>query len=181
MIISPQGLSGGVLPAGPPGATGATGSQGPQGVAGPQGVTGGAGPTGPAPFSTPIPWTSGLICVSSAPATAVIYSGSLYVCTTSHISGSVFDATKWQLCVQGSAGSGAIYSEALTVTATNTLSALTYAFTGYFALMVVSDASFLLVGGSPPFSISGTTVTWNAGAAGANINIGDPVSIAYSK
>jgi hypothetical protein len=120
-----------------------------------------------------------LICVASAPATAVVYSGSTYVCTVSHIAGDTFDASKFQLLIDP--GGSIAFMEALTVTATDTLSALTYAYTGGFAMLATSQGALMPVGSPPPFSISGMTVTWDPSAAGFSLSVGDPVAIAYSR
>lgn len=54
-----------------------------------------------------VAWATGLVCTSIAPATVVYYSGSTYVCKTSHTAGATFDATKWTLiAAQGATGPG---------------------------------------------------------------------------
>ena len=98
MMINTPLLPGTILPAGPPGPQGQTGPGGQTGEQGTTGPAGGPGPTGPAPYSTPIPFTSGLNCIVGPPATAVISSGVVYICTIAHISGSTFasEASFWQ-------------------------------------------------------------------------------------
>jgi hypothetical protein len=62
------------------------------------------GPTGPAPFGPPTAWAASTSYSAAAPASEVTYLGSLYVCTTSHVSTSTFDATKWTSVNVGAAG-----------------------------------------------------------------------------
>ncbi|MCJ2021050.1 hypothetical protein MKK84_27120 [Methylobacterium sp. E-065] len=45
------------------------------------------GLTGPVPWAPIVAWTTGLICVSAAPATQVSYGNEAYVCTTAHTAG----------------------------------------------------------------------------------------------
>ena len=54
------------------------------------------GVAGPAPWLTPVPWATGLVCVATAPATAVTYLGEAYVTITAHTAGSTFDAAKFR-------------------------------------------------------------------------------------
>lgn len=46
-------------------------------------------------IAAPVDFAAGINAVSTAPATAVTYGGSLYVCTTSHTTTSTFDGAKW--------------------------------------------------------------------------------------
>lgn len=63
-----------------------------------------AGPTGPAPWSTPVPWAPYTTYVATAPASAVTWNFSTFVCVTPHTSGATFDATKWQELLPGASG-----------------------------------------------------------------------------
>lgn len=54
------------------------------------------GVAGPSPWLTPVPWAPGLVCVATAPATAVTYLGEAYVTITAHTAGSSFDTTKFR-------------------------------------------------------------------------------------
>jgi len=54
------------------------------------------GVAGPSPWSTPVPWATGLVCVATAPATAVTYLGETYVTITAHTAGGAFDAAKFR-------------------------------------------------------------------------------------
>lgn len=56
------------------------------------------GPTGPVPWAPLVTWAPGLICVASAPATAVVYGNEAYVCVISHIAGTFapdFASGRW--------------------------------------------------------------------------------------
>lgn len=100
-VITPTPLPGTLLPAGAVGPQGTTGPAGPQGPIGAQGTQGSAGApgatgaTGPAPWLPPVAWVSGLVCITGPPATSVVYSGALYVCTTAHTAGATFNASYW--------------------------------------------------------------------------------------
>jgi hypothetical protein len=111
MTINIQPLVVGTMfPAGPqgePGAVGPTGQQGEQGTIGPQGATGVAGP---APYATPIPYTSGLNAVVGPPATAVINSGTVYVCTVAHTTGASINLAYWQAIPSTIAGVNSLNS-----------------------------------------------------------------------
>ena len=87
------------------------------------GTLGAPGPAGPPPWTIPIPWTSGLTCTAVYPATSVTYNDGLYVCTTSHISGSVFDVTKWQLIISTSTSSATSAAASATAAATSATAA----------------------------------------------------------
>ncbi|MDQ2080466.1 phage tail protein [Xanthobacteraceae bacterium Astr-EGSB] len=82
----PQGAPGNAGPQGVPG------PPGPQGGAGPQGVP---GPAGPAAWALPVAWATGLVCVTTAPATVVTYDGETFLCITPHEAGGSFDAAKF--------------------------------------------------------------------------------------
>ena len=98
MTINQPLLAGTLLPSGPSGQAGAPGPRGQQGTQGNTGPIGPAGPTGPTPYSTPVTWTPGLNCTVGPPATAVINSGTVYICLVSHTAGPTFsaEATLWQ-------------------------------------------------------------------------------------
>lgn len=73
-----------------------------KGAQGDQGVQGNIGPTGQMPFTFPVAWAPSTVYSNTVPANAVVYDGTLYICTTSHTSTSTFDATKWRaLAVRG--------------------------------------------------------------------------------
>jgi hypothetical protein len=179
MILSPSGLEGSLLPAGPPGQTGATGPAGAQGAQGLTGADGAPGAVGPAPWTVPIPWTSGLNCSASAPATAVTYAGGLYICSTSHIAGDNFDFSFWTLVVVGSVISFA--TEQVAVTAPNTLANLSQSWSGVNAIIFVNGQAFLPTESPAPYSISGAVVTWNASNAGFSLSTNDKVVAFYSR
>ena len=82
-------------------------------VEGPVGPLGPVGPPGPSPFQTPpTPWAPSTAYSSTAPASAVTYSGASYVCSTSHTSVGSFDATKFTLiAAAGTAGTPATTSD----------------------------------------------------------------------
>lgn len=96
MTINQPNIPGTMLPAGPPGGQGIQGTQGIQGQQGTSGPQGVGGATGPAPYATPITYTSGINAVVGPPATAVINSGTVYLCTVAHVTGASIDLTKWQ-------------------------------------------------------------------------------------
>lgn len=64
------------------------------GAIGPQGSS---GLTGPTPWDLPpVAWQTDVAYSASAPASTVIFNGTFYFCVVTHISGAVFDATKFQ-------------------------------------------------------------------------------------
>ena len=75
-----------------------SGPPGQKGDKGDQGLRGLTGPAGPVPWAPLVTWASGLVCVASAPATAVVYGNEAYVCMASHIAGTFatdFAAGRW--------------------------------------------------------------------------------------
>lgn len=68
----------------------------------------------------------------------------------------------------------------LTVTGTNVVSALSQTYGGGGAVMLINGAVYSDRTASPPFSISGTTVTWNATNAGFSLSPGDKVVAIYN-
>lgn len=105
-IISTAIVAGTVLPAGPPGSSGTSGATGPVGGQGPQGIAGNTGAQGPVPWSSPVTWITGLTCVVGPPATAVIYSNTLYVCTVAHVAGATFNSANWQAVMTNVSAAG---------------------------------------------------------------------------
>lgn len=87
--------------------------------------------------------------------------------------------------VSGSAGaytvSLRIQTDKLSVTSTNTLSALSATYAGTFFLLIVNGQTLNTVGASPPFTVSGTAVTWSAANAGYNLETTDSVVAVYSR
>lgn len=60
-----------------------------------------------AAWATPVPYATGIAASADAPATTVVYSGSSYVCLTSHTTGALFDTGKWRLIAsKGDNGAG---------------------------------------------------------------------------
>lgn len=80
-----------------------------------------------------------------------------------------------------SAAGSETFSELLTVTATNTVSALTKTpAPGTTMELYVNGLMYSPLGGTPDFTISGTTITWSAANAGFSILTGDRVIASYS-
>jgi len=50
---------------------------------------------GPAAWAVPVPFEAGIVAVSEAPATTVLYDGGTWICTSPHTTGAEFDDTKW--------------------------------------------------------------------------------------
>ena len=71
-----------------------------------------------------------------------------------------------------------IQMEALTITVANTLPALSQTYSGNLFLLIVNGMTFVPAGASPPFSVTGTAVTWLSSTWG--INPGDSVFAVYS-
>lgn len=78
-----------------------------------------------------------------------------------------------------SANAGRTQADALTVTATNTVSALSRAYAGPWAMLLVNGVTYTNFGPTPPFSISGTAVTWSAANAGFALATTDEVKAIY--
>jgi hypothetical protein len=72
-----------------------------------------------------------------------------------------------------------IQSQTIAVTAANTLAAIPTTPQGLFFLLLVNGQAFLPVGASPPFTVSGTTITWSAANAGIALATGDLVQLLY--
>jgi hypothetical protein len=96
MTINMARLPGTLLPAGPPGGTGPAGPNGQQGEQGTSGPQGNPGPIGPAPYATPIPYSAGINAVPGPPATAVIFDGTVFVCTIANVTTGTFNPSFWQ-------------------------------------------------------------------------------------
>ena len=80
-----------------------------------------------------------------------------------------------------SGGSGTrIFTEVLTVTAADTVSNLTNTATSTKQCLVVNDVAYYSLGASPPFTVSGKAVTWNAANAGFHLATSDLVVADYS-
>jgi hypothetical protein len=71
-----------------------------------------------------------------------------------------------------------IQMDALTVIGPNVASPLTQTPDMMFCMMVINGQVFMPIGASPPFSVSGTTITWLSTIYG--FNIGDTVNAAYT-
>lgn len=69
--------------------------------------------------------------------------------------------------------------DVLTVTATNTVSALSRAYAGPYAMLLVNGVVYTNFGPTPPFSVSGTAVTWSAANAGFPLATSDEVKAIY--
>jgi hypothetical protein len=72
-----------------------------------------------------------------------------------------------------------IQSQTIAVTAANTLAAIPTTPQGLFFLLLVNGQAFLPVGASPPFTVSGTTITWSAANAGIALATSDLVQLLY--
>lgn len=73
-----------------------------------------------------------------------------------------------------------IYSEQLTVTAPNTLAHTANAPNGIFTQLIVNAGTYLSVGTSPAFSVSGNTITWSSANAGFSLATTDTVIALYT-
>jgi hypothetical protein len=73
-----------------------------------------------------------------------------------------------------------INSDPLTVTGTNTVSNLTKTWDGNFINITVNGVVYSNVGSSPAFSVSGSTISWNATNAGISIVGGNKVVATYT-
>jgi hypothetical protein len=72
-----------------------------------------------------------------------------------------------------------IFCEMLTVEAPNVLSGLTYAPDGQFIQLIINNAAvFMPVGNPPPFTVSGTAITWLSSVFG--FDVGDTVVASYT-
>jgi hypothetical protein len=77
-----------------------------------------SGPAGPQPWTTPAAWGPYTTYVAEAPASAVIYGSSVFICLVDHISGAAFDPTKWQELIPGAAAAVQAANGAATKAAT---------------------------------------------------------------
>lgn len=88
-------------------------------------------------------------------------------------------ATQRHVAPDPAATSGRTQADALTVTATNTVSALTRTYAGPWAMLLVNGVIYTNFGPTPPFSVSGTAVTWSASNAGFALATTDDVKAIY--
>lgn len=77
-------------------------------------------------------------------------------------------------------GLSGVAIDTLTVTGTDVLSPMSMSKVGNLAMLIVRGQTYLATATNPKFTIVGTTVTWNAAAAGYSLSPGDDVSILYS-
>jgi len=89
------------------------------------------------------------------------------------------DAGTGDVTIGLSAKVSRLYPEQLTVTAANTLSPLSFSYIGPFAIMFVNGVVYTDFG-TPAFTISGTTITWNATNAAYSLSTTDVVKIIYN-
>ena len=76
---------------------------------------------------------------------------------------------------------GQIKADSFTIATLNTIPALSETHSGPFARVIVNNGTtFNKVETSPAFTISGTTVTWNATNAGVSLNVDDKITVEYS-
>lgn len=83
----------------------------------------------------------------------------------------------------GGGGSVGFYSQAVNPTGTNTFPALTNSYTtgsSGVAIMNVNGVTYTDHDSSPAFSVSGTTITWNAANAGFSVATTDYATISYT-
>ena len=118
-----------------------------------------SGPAGPAPWTTPVPWAPYTAYVATAPASAVTWVSSAFVCTTAHTSGAVFDATKWQELAPGASGA-VIAAQAAATAAEATLLPANFgaAFEAWLATLTTEQVAALfqtLVAALPTYSGTG--------------------------
>jgi hypothetical protein len=71
-----------------------------------------------------------------------------------------------------------IMMESLTISTLNTFPALTYAYEPGSFQLIVNGYSFAPVGASPPFSVSGSAITWSSSIY--SVLPGDSVVAVYS-
>jgi len=71
-------------------------------------------------------------------------------------------------------------ADALTVTAANVLSALSQTYAGSFFMLIVNGMVYTPYGSNPPFSVAGSTITWNSSNAGFALATSDDVKAVYS-
>jgi hypothetical protein len=69
--------------------------------------------------------------------------------------------------------------DVLTVTAANVVSALSRAYAGPYAMLIVNGVVYTNFGPAAPFSVSGTAVTWSAANAGFPLATSDEVKAIY--
>ncbi len=88
-------------------------------------------------------------------------------------------ATQRHVAPDPAATSGRTQGDALTVTAANTVSALSRTYAGPWAILIVNGVTYTNFGPTPPFSITGTAVTWSAANAGFALATTDEVKVIY--
>ncbi len=88
-------------------------------------------------------------------------------------------ATQRHISPDPAAFAGRTQPDALTVTAANTLSALSKTYAGPWAILIVNGVQYTNFGSTPPFSVSGTAVTWSAANAGFPLATTDEVKAIY--
>lgn len=74
--------------------------------------------------------------------------------------------------------SGSVFMQKLTISVANTFPALTYTYAPGMFLLVINNQTFVPTGASPPFSVSGKTITWSSTLYG--VAVGDDVSAIYT-
>lgn len=78
----------------------------------------------------------------------------------------------------GGGGGSSIVMAPLVIFATNTLPALPSSYTPGMFLLIINNQTFCPVGGAPPFSVAGTTITWLSTIW--SVNPGDIVVAVYT-
>ena len=151
MYIGPQGPPGPEGPAGPAGPTGATGPQGPQGPVGPPSVAATAD-------ASALTGNTLAINVTTSSLTSVGTLSSLSVAGALSVNGVG--------CTPQMA--------AIAVTGANTLAALPSTCSG-ICILFVNDGAYASSAVSPAFTVSGTTLSWNATNAGFSLATTDNV------
>lgn len=105
---------------------------------------------------------------------ALVVAGGVGVGGSAHVGGDVY--VEGDLIV-GGLGATPVMT-ALTVTGVNTLSALPRTASGMFAMLFLDEGVFPLASGA--FTLSGTSVIWNAAIAKVTLNPDDVVAMFYS-
>jgi hypothetical protein len=106
------------------------------------------------------------------PGDLVVQAGVVYQALVAITAGS-FNPAQWAKILPPT-----FYMEALPVTVLNTLPNLTNAPNGALIMLAVNGAVFMPVGPSPPFSVSGKTITWLS--TSVTITPGATVAVSYT-
>ena len=104
-----------------------------------------------------------------------------FTITNTPVAGQIIIATSPTVASwQNSNSSTNFTQQSLIVTSTNILANLNTSANGNIFLLIVNGQTIVPVGNLPPFSVSGTVVTWNAANAGYSLETTDSVVAIYS-